>query len=233
MSQPARRPRPIDAALRARAATHDALGDPHRLAIVEALELNDRSPSDLAALLGIGSNLLAHHLRQLKAAGLVDEAVSSGDRRRRYLRLRGDALAAPWHAMTVRADDVLFVCTHNSGRSQLAAALFQRATGLPARSAGTHPARRVHPLAVETAERHGLDLGGATPRMLAASDLGRGLLVTVCDQAHEELAATPAARLHWSVPDPAAVGTRAAFERAYGLLDRRVAALARHSPWTR
>ena len=51
---------------------------------------------------------------------------------------------------------VLFVCTRNSARSQLAAAAWARRSGIPAASAGTEPADRVHPRAVRVARRHGL-----------------------------------------------------------------------------
>lgn len=76
-----------------RAAAHRALGEPHRLAIVDALWLSDRSPSELQAVTGLTSNLLTFHLDTLQRAGLVDRHTSQGDARRRYVRLRHDALA--------------------------------------------------------------------------------------------------------------------------------------------
>ncbi|MGZ5354378.1 MAG: ArsR/SmtB family transcription factor, partial [Actinomycetota bacterium] len=54
-----------------RAAVHAALADPSRLRIVDELAMSDRSPSELGAALGIGSNLLAHHVRVLEETGLV------------------------------------------------------------------------------------------------------------------------------------------------------------------
>jgi len=101
------------------------------------------------------SNLLAHHLRVLEAAGLLTRTRSEGDRRRSYLRLQLetlDRLLPPPIATTPR---VVFVCTANSARSQLAVALWQRASQVPAASAGTHPAARIHPGAVAAAARHG------------------------------------------------------------------------------
>ena len=59
--------------LELRASRHGALGDPIRLAIVEALGCCDRSPAELGGRLGLGSNLLAHHLDVLEAAGLLVE----------------------------------------------------------------------------------------------------------------------------------------------------------------
>jgi ArsR family transcriptional regulator, arsenate/arsenite/antimonite-responsive transcriptional repressor / arsenate reductase (thioredoxin) len=70
-----------------RAAVHAALADPGRLAITDALLLGDASPSELAALLAMPSNLLAHHLRTLEQAGVITRHRSEGDRRRAYLRL--------------------------------------------------------------------------------------------------------------------------------------------------
>jgi ArsR family transcriptional regulator, arsenate/arsenite/antimonite-responsive transcriptional repressor / arsenate reductase (thioredoxin) len=98
------------------------------------------------------------------------------------------------------AGQVLFVCSHNSARSQLAAALWTARTGGVATSAGTHPADRVHPGAVAAATRAGLDLSDAEPRMLDADEQA-DLVVTVCDQAHEELDPDPG-WWHWSLPDP-------------------------------
>jgi ArsR family transcriptional regulator, arsenate/arsenite/antimonite-responsive transcriptional repressor / arsenate reductase (thioredoxin) len=124
----------------------------------------------------------------------------------------------------------VFVCTHNSARSQLAAALWRERTGRPVASAGTSPAARVHPRAVTVARRHGLVLDPACTAHV--DDIARtgDLLIAVCDNAHEELAGP---RLHWSVPDPVRAGTDAAFEAAYtdlaGRIDRLGPALA-HMP---
>ena len=99
----------------------------------------------------------------------------------------------------------LFVCTRNSARSQLAAAMWRSITGAPADSAGTHPADSVHPGAVAAGKRAGLDLSGATPRAIGQIQQLPDLVVTVCDQAHEELAPDDT-WLHWSITDPVAYG---------------------------
>ena len=70
-----------------RAAVHAALGEPSRLAIVDHLAASDRSPQDLQEAVGVPSNLLAHHLDVLEAAGLIERSRSSGDGRRRYVHL--------------------------------------------------------------------------------------------------------------------------------------------------
>lgn len=212
-----------DAELRRRAERHAALGDPVRLAIVDELRLSDRSPVELRRHVAVESNLLAHHLEVLERVGLVERSRSSGDGRRRYVHLIPGALD---HLSSSRhiGGAALFVCTANSARSQLAAALWRARTGAPAASAGTHPADAVHPGAVAAARRAGLDLGAATPTAL--DDVGEvpPIVVTVCDRAHEEL--VDADRwLHWSVPDPVAVGTSAAFDGTVAELDARIQAV--------
>jgi ArsR family transcriptional regulator, arsenate/arsenite/antimonite-responsive transcriptional repressor / arsenate reductase (thioredoxin) len=201
----------------------------YRLRIVDELAVSDRAPSELRQLLGIESNLLAHHLSALEQAGLVERVVSAGDRRRRYLRLQPEALAvvcAP--VVRVAAHSVLFVCTANSARSQLAAALWNAAHEVVAISAGTQPADHVHPEAVRAGARVGLDLGNAVPRSIDELADIPDLLVTVCDRAHEELALrspTPVV-LHWSIPDPAEEGVPAAFDATVERLTTRVDALS-------
>jgi protein-tyrosine-phosphatase/DNA-binding transcriptional ArsR family regulator len=219
-----------DGRIEERAAVHAALGEPVRLAIVEELAVSDRAPSDLGARFGLAGNLLAHHLDVLERVGLVERHVSAGDRRRRYVRLRRHALGdMAVGATRHQGGRALFVCTHNSARSQLAAALWRQRTGVPATSAGTHPAERVHPGAVAAARRAGLDLATAQPRTLQPQDAAVDVVVTVCDRAHEELDPPPE-WLHWSVPDPVEAGTNEAFDAALADLDLRVTAIADRDP---
>jgi protein-tyrosine-phosphatase/DNA-binding HxlR family transcriptional regulator len=199
-----------------RAVVHAALADAHRVAIVDELHASDRSPSELCEQLNIPSNLLAHHLGVLDDAGLIERHESHGDGRRRYLRLRAGVLEGLVPAVRYRAAEILFVCTANSARSQLAAALWNAHHPIPAGSAGTVPADRVHPGAVRAARRLGLDIKGAVPRALGSFDPGAELIVvTVCDRAHEDLAKTMSHRpIHWSIADPAAAGDSDAFDRS-------------------
>ncbi len=172
------------------------------------------------------TNLLAHHLQVLRTAGLVAQSRSEGDRRRIYLRLVPavlDGLLAPGLWRTSR---VMFVCTHNSARSQMAAALWARRSSVPVASAGTQPARRIHPRAVRIARLHGLSLGRARPVHVNDVLNRDDLLVAVCDNAHEDLDKHPGLRLHWSVPDPAQADTDDAFETAYTDLAGRIERLA-------
>jgi protein-tyrosine-phosphatase len=175
------------------------------------LALSDRAPVELRELTGIESNLLAHHLDVLEEVGVINRSRSSGDGRRRYVHLRRDALEGLAPGRRIAPGRALFVCTRNSARSQLAAALWRSLAKAPAGSAGTHPADHVHPGAVAAARRSGLALGDAVPRGLGKVKRLPALVVTVCDQAHEELDGERG-WLHWSIPDPVVIGTRAAFD---------------------
>lgn len=210
-----------DVVIRDRAARHAALGDPVRLAIVDELARSDRAPVELRHRFGLPSNLLAHHLDVLEGVGLIERSRSSGDGRRRYVHLRRSALSGLAPGPGVVIAPALFVCSANSARSQLAAVLWRRLTGQPASSAGTRPASQVHPGAISAAERAGLDLRGAVPQALADVDPVPALVVTVCDQAHEEVAPTED-WLHWSVPDPVPVGTDTAFDATVTELTDRI-----------
>ena len=203
---------------------HAALADPARLQITDMLLTGDESPSELAALLAMPSNLLAHHLRALEQAGVITRRRSEGDRRRTYLQLIPgtlDSLAAP-PARAARR--VLFVCTANSARSHLAAALWRRASTVPAVSAGTHPAARIDPGAIAAARRHRLPLPRLRPRHISDVQDDGDLVVTVCDLAREELGHQAA--VHWSVPDPVPAGDPVSFDAAVAELSHRVERLA-------
>ena len=205
----------------ARAARHAALGDPVRLALVDELTRSDRSPVELRQLIGVESNLLSHHLDVLENVGLIVRTPSSGDGRRRYVHLVRSELPTLVPGRPLSAARALFVCTHNSARSQLAAALWRSRTGAPADSAGTHPSDKVHRGAVAAAARVGLDLSDATPRAFASVRKLPALVITVCDQAHEELT-WHADWLHWSIPDPVTSGVRSAFDAVVADLTTRI-----------
>ena len=214
-----------------RAAIHAALADPHRLAIVDELAWSDRSPTALASAIGLGSNLLAHHLAILERAGVVERSPSAGDGRRRYVRLVPDAIASLAEpAGHLVARHVLFVCTANSARSQLAAAVWNARHDVPASSAGTHPAPAVRPETVRAAARAGLDLRAARTRSIESVSEHPDLVITVCDVANEALGSLPddASTLHWSVPDPAPVDTPSAFDAALRHVAARIDTLAPH-----
>jgi protein-tyrosine-phosphatase/DNA-binding HxlR family transcriptional regulator len=216
--------------LTARARIHAALGDPGRLAIADTLAVGDAAPGELGAALDMPTNLIAHHLKVLEDAGLVVRTRSEGDRRRTYVRLVTETLTALGVPSQPAVPRLVFVCTHNSARSQLAAAIWTHRSDIPAVSAGTEPADRVHPRAVRTARRHGLDADSWRTTRVADVVRPDDLVIAVCDNAHEhlrkQLRTLSRPRLHWSVPDPAPTGTDAAFESAYTELTARIDRLA-------
>lgn len=207
----------------ARARMHAALADPARLRMLDLLSFGDLSPTELREAIGVPSNLLAHHLNVLEREGIITRGRSEGDGRRSYVKLVPDALAGLGSVAALAARRVVFVCSANSARSQLAEALWNAASPVPAASAGTHPADRVAPGAVAAAARHGLSLAGKTPLLVDEVVTEDAFIITVCDRAHEEY---PAGVVHWSVPDPVPAGTDAAFETAFADLRRRVDQLA-------
>jgi protein-tyrosine-phosphatase/DNA-binding HxlR family transcriptional regulator len=210
--------------LEARATVHAALADPARLHIIDTLGACDASPSDLAAMLAMPSNLLAHHLRVLEQAGLITRRRSDGDRRRTYLQLIPGALESLTLPAARTAGRVLFVCTANSARSHLAAALWRRASAVPAASAGTRPAARIDPGAIAAARRHHLPMRRVRPCHISDVRQDGDLIITVCDMAREELGREAA--VHWSVPDPVPAGDPASFDAALAELSDRVGHLA-------
>jgi protein-tyrosine-phosphatase len=127
---------------------------------------------------------------------------------------------------------VLFVCTGNSARSQMAQALLnQRGRGaFSAASAGTYPAPVVHPLVVKALAEVGLDGGGLRPKTIDSVSADRwDLVITVCDQAKETCPVIPGLPMtaHWGVADPVeVVGDEAerlgAFRRARDVLRHRI-----------
>jgi arsenate reductase (thioredoxin) len=100
---------------------------------------------------------------------------------------------------------ILFVCIQNAGRSQIAEAFLERTAGGDhhARSAGSRPARRVHPEVVQVMAELGIDLSTSVPRKLTRTDIGwADLVVTMgCGDACPYI---PGKRyIDWQITDPA------------------------------
>lgn len=130
---------------------------------------------------------------------------------------------------------ILFLCTHNSARSQMAEGLLRALAGdrFEVESAGTETTR-VHPLAIEAMREVGVDISGHSSKTLDAFQGERfDIVITVCDRANESCPIFPGGtrRLHWSFEDPsAATGTPeerlAAFRRIRDAIRARLAELA-------
>ena len=208
-----------------RVRVHWALGDESRLAIVDLLAASDLAVSELGEALDMPGNLLAHHLNVLESAAVIERRTSEGDGRRRYVTLHGPRLQGLLVG-PAPPDSVVFVCSHNSARSQYAAAYWTMRTGQAAESAGSDPAPTVNATAVRVASERGLDLGDATPRGYDSLSRQPDLLVSVCDRAREADLPDAARHAHWSIPDPVAVGRVSAFRSAFVEIERRVDALA-------
>ena len=127
---------------------------------------------------------------------------------------------------------VLFVCTENAGRSQIAEALLrQKSQGrFEVASAGSGPARRVNPLAIDVLRTNGIDWTGRTPKGFdAVSGTPWDLIITLCDKAREACPTFPGQPIyaHWGMPDPAGVtgdgeDKRRAFEDVVRHLRQRI-----------
>lgn len=215
---------------------------PLRWALLTELASGDHRVRELAAAVGEPQNLVSYHLRLLRSAGLVEARRSSFDGRDTYYWLnltkcakafRESAAAlhpalAPGPATIAAPRSVLFLCTGNSARSPMAAALLEkRARGrIRTASAGSHPKPELHVTALRVMrEEYGIDLSGTRPRSLAAVSRRRfDCVITLCDKVREyardhDLATT----MHWSLPDPSAAGGGyPQFSRVAGELSRRV-----------
>ena len=207
--------------LKRRAGIFAALADQTRLRIVDLLTLGDLSSSEVGTRLGLRSNLVAHHLGVLESSHIITRTRSEFDRRRSYIGLRPEVFDTLAPASVPAPRRVLFVCTANSARSQLAEVVWKDVSSIPVASAGTRPADAVNPGAVASAERHGLAIDEhRPPRRLDEIQADGDFIITVCDDAHERL--TTRDDLHWSIRDPARVGTAAAFDAALETLQRRI-----------
>ena len=202
-------------------------GHPVRWRLLGELTRSDRTVHELTGLVGEAQNLVSYHLGKLRDARLVSTRRSSADRRDAYytvdltrigalLSEAGGALhpglrltppsADPVGPGTVR---VLFLCTGNSARSQMAEALARdRSAGaVEAHSAGSHP-KPLHPDAVRAMrEEHGIDLSGHESKHLDVfADERFDWVISLCDRVREVCPEFPGhpETVHWSIPDPAA-----------------------------
>jgi ArsR family transcriptional regulator, arsenate/arsenite/antimonite-responsive transcriptional repressor / arsenate reductase (thioredoxin) len=230
------------------------LSDPLRWQLVFELGRSDRRVGELAQLAGEPQNLVSYHLAQLRNAGIVSARRSSSDGRDIYYRadllrcrdLFGQAGLSlhPGLSLTPTPPDntalrrtrarLLFLCTGNSARSQIAEALVEQRSGgtVEARSAGSHP-KTLDPNAVRVMAERGVDISGRSTKSLTRFARSRfDRVITMCDKVREICPEFPGAPIaaHWSVADPAAAGesdeaTYAAFQRVATEIDDRVTLL--------
>ena len=198
-------------------------------------------------------SLVSYHLRLLRGGGLVSARRSSADGRESYyaidltacreaLQTAGGALhpalrLAPVPATPSRTERlgrrrrVLFLCTGNSARSQIAEAMLERlsAGAIQAASAGSHP-KPLHPNAVRVLYKRGIDISANRTKHFDEFVSQRfDTVITLCDRVREVCPEFPSRPelVHWSMPDPALEGptNRAsypAFERTAAELATRI-----------
>jgi protein-tyrosine-phosphatase/DNA-binding transcriptional ArsR family regulator len=222
------------------------LADPVRWQLVTELGHSDRRVGELVDLVGKPQNLVSYHLAELRRAGVVQSRRSSADGRDVYyradlLRCRGLLTAAgaalhpalgvspPRRTSRAARPRLLFLCTGNSARSQMAEALVGHRSGgaVEARSAGSHP-KALHPEAVRAMADRGIDIAGHEAKSLTRFTRNRfDRVITLCDKVREVCPEFPGSplRSHWSIADPAATGTPAAFDAAADDIEGRVALL--------
>ncbi|MBL8771195.1 MAG: helix-turn-helix domain-containing protein [Phenylobacterium sp.] len=206
---------------------------PLRWRLLEELGRGDRTVQELTERVGEPQNLVSYHLGKLRAGELVSARRSAADGRDMYYRLHLDRVGgqlstagAALHpglrlAPRVPADGytrsgrVLFLCTGNSARSQMAEALLRVRSGgrIEAESAGSQP-RPLHPNAVRVMrEDFGIDISGQAPKPIA-DVAGRRFdsVISLCDRVREACAQLPGRpeTQHWSLPNPATGGADAA-----------------------
>jgi protein-tyrosine-phosphatase/DNA-binding transcriptional ArsR family regulator len=227
-------------------------GDPVRWQLLRELARSDRRVHELTALTGRPQSVVSYHLGQLRSAGLVSARRSSADSRDAYYRVDlpelGRLLAGTGRAVHpglqltagmaaaagppgVAAPRLLFSCTGNSGRSQLAEALAAaRSQGrVEAASAGSHP-KPVHANTVRVLRERGIDVGACRSKHLSTFAGQRfDYVITLCDKVREVCPEFPGhpGYIHWSIPDPALSGeddeaTLPAFREIAAEVDTRV-----------
>jgi protein-tyrosine-phosphatase len=223
-------------------------GHPIRWRLLAELGRTDRRVHELTRLLGEPQNLVSYHLGKLRRAGLVTSRRSSADGRDAYYALDLTRVAeslsglggALHPALALDRPDVgsvprariLFLCTGNSARSQIAEALTSERSGarVVARSAGSQP-KALHPNAVRVLqEEYGIDIRDRRSKHIEElGDQRFDRVVTLCDRVREVCPELPGRPLpaHWSLPDPARGqgdddATYPAFRTVAAELDRRI-----------
>lgn len=205
-----------------------------RWGVLQALASGDYQVNELVALVQQPMNLVSYHLKKMRQGALVTTRRSEADGRDVYYsldlnRLRQHFLEAgqalhPAVGLALPAFDptrllphrILVLCTHNSARSQMAAALLRDLSQgrLEVFSAGSQPTS-IHPNAIATMDQMGIDLRGQRSRSIEEFiNQPFDTIITVCDKAREVCPAFPGSgqQLHWGFPDP--VGVTDAHERA-------------------
>jgi protein-tyrosine-phosphatase len=222
-----------------------------RWRLLSELSRSDRRVGELCALADRPQSLVSYHLRQLRDGGLVSRRRSAADGRDSYYVLDlahcGELLSSAGVSLhpalgsparpRARRDRgsahvrVLFLCTGNSARSQIAEALAEHLSdgAVSAASAGSHP-KPLHPNAVRVMRARGIDLAGRRSKHLGEFAAERfDFVISLCDRVREVCPEFPGGpeSIHWSIPDPGREAgsdeeTLPAFERTASELSTRI-----------
>jgi protein-tyrosine-phosphatase len=225
-------------------------GHPLRWRLLRELARSDRHVRELCTLTGEPQSLVSYHLGLLRTEQVVSMRRSSADRRQAYYTLElarceqllsaaGGALhpglrltPAPSQNPRQRPGGarprVLFTCTGNSARSQMAQALVEQLAhgAVDALSAGSDP-KPLHPNAVRAMHEHGIDIADRRSKHLGEfADARVDYVISLCDRVREVCPEFPGRPdvIHWSIPDPASAGD--SDERSYPAFRRTAAELA-------
>ncbi|HEX6303346.1 MAG TPA: metalloregulator ArsR/SmtB family transcription factor [Anaerolineales bacterium] len=206
------------------------LGHEIRWRLLEALSVTDLHVQEMVEAVNQPQNLVSYHLRKLHDHGLIDEHRSIADSREVYYSINldqitdlyltsGQALHPAVCGERLSMDRlkeleekvrVLFLCTHNSARSQIAEGILRAHSNgmVEVFSAGTEPGQ-VHPMAIHAMAEIGIDIGDQHSKSLDEF-IGQRFdyIITVCDRARENCPVFPGdpVLIHWSFPDPLEVG---------------------------
>jgi len=219
-----------------------ALADETRLTILRLLALTDLKSGEIVEQVRVPQNAVSYHLKHLRALGLLRDRRSTADARDVYYSLDLDRLQALYTAAgdalhveaahpdsdatangpTTDADGplrVLFLCTHNSARSQLAEGIMRYlgGEGVEVHSAGSEPTA-VHPDALALLVEWGIDTTRHTSKSLDPfAGQAFDYIITVCDRVRDQCPVFPddPVRIHWSFPDPALVADDEERRRAF------------------
>ena len=226
---------------------------PVRWRLLRELVHSDRAVWELTQLLDERQSLVSYHLSQLRSGGLVRARRSSADGRDSYytvdLTRCGEELQAAGGALhpalwleplrptprspgrSRRRPRILFLCTGNSARSQIAEALLEQMSEgrIEAASAGSNP-KPLHAHAVRVMKKRGIDIStNRTKHVDEFLSQRFDFVITLCDRVREVCPEFPSHPdlVHWSVPDPAIESpseraTLPAFERTAGELETRI-----------
>jgi len=198
-----------------------------RWSLLKALTTSDFQVNELVAQLQQPMNLISYHLKKMRADALVTTRRSEADGRDIYYRLDLNRLRQMYleagmelhpaiganlrtvNFSRLQHQRILFVCTHNSARSQMAEGLLRHLSQgyLDVVSAGSQPTE-VHPDAIRAMNAMGIDIRQQQSRPLSDVE-GQSFdyVITVCDKAREICPTFPgsAIPIHWSFPDPVAI----------------------------